>query len=124
MFRECGDCNLCCKGWLRGSAYGKEFYQGKPCFYLQEEKCSIYENRPEACKKYFCAWVQGLFSEELKPTISGVIVSVEVDNKKRQFLKVVETRLNINKDVYSKINNFCLQNDTYFVIVPYESEQP
>ena len=118
MINKCGDCTLCCQGWLIGDAYGNGFYPNRPCIYLQP-KCNIYQYRPVTCKNYFCAWSQGLFSDSLYPPISNVIISVEVNNNK-QFLKVIETHNEIKNEVYEEIESFCKQYDTYYVKVPYE----
>jgi tetratricopeptide (TPR) repeat protein len=112
-FRECGDCNACCTGALVGNARGHQFGNGKPCIYLVEEKCSIYEDRPEACRNYQCAWSQHLFPEWMKPNLSGVLISVETENGS-QYLKVVELRNNIEENVYNEINRFCRENGTYY----------
>jgi hypothetical protein len=36
-------------------------------------RCSIYADRPGACRQYTCLWRDGLFDEEDRPDKSGVI---------------------------------------------------
>ena len=102
--RECGDCNACCI-WLKGESYSHEFGGGKPCHFLKGN-CSIYETRPEVCKTYQCAWLQGLFSENLKPEKSKVIISVE-NWSKGQFLRAIEMGKKMDDNVLIEIQTFC-----------------
>ena len=99
--RECGDCNACCI-WLKGESYSHEFGGGKPCHFLKGN-CSIYETRPEVCKTYQCAWLQGLFSENLKPEKSKVIISVE-NWSKGQFLRAIEMGKKMDDNVHMDTN--------------------
>jgi Fe-S-cluster containining protein len=98
QFKPCGPCTECCSG-LVGSAYGNHF--GPPtkreaCVFLVEKKCSIYETRPPMCRNYQCAWSQNLFidifSSIERPDISGLLISVEIDETKKQFLKCIKLR--------------------------------
>lgn len=115
-FRECGDCVACCSGYLIGNSYGNKFGTGKPCAFLVKGDCSIYEDRPETCRTYQCAWTQGLFNEDMKPTLSNVMISVEYDGVK-QYLKVMKLSNIISSDVEKQIDEFCKNNNTYWVSV-------
>lgn len=119
-FRPCGDCTACCDGFLVGNSYGNKFGNGKACVFLVERKCKIYEDRPQSCHNYQCAWTQGILSEWMKPNECGVMVSVEVDQEQqKQFLRVIEIRDTVEYNIYSEIEKFCEQNNTYYVKVPY-----
>lgn len=122
-FRECGECRACCEGALIGNSYGNKFGFGKPCIFMVNKACSIYETRPDTCQSYQCAWTQGLFSEELKPTISNVMISVEVNDNK-QYLKVMELSDKIDDSVFEEIDRFCGNNNTHWVRVPYQKIIP
>lgn len=76
MGRQCGPCSACC------TYLGIEELQ-KPsnvtCKHLTgagHAKCSIYANRPEACRKYKCSWLEGMGPEWLKPNRSGILITV------------------------------------------------
>jgi hypothetical protein len=75
--RECGDCNLCCHGWLYAEVFGQELTYGSPCHYVGCNGCTVYEQRPEdPCRAYKCAWLMdGLFPEWMKPNKSKLIGS-------------------------------------------------
>ena len=105
FLRECGECNACCV-WLKGEAHGHEFGNGKRCHFLKKN-CSIYETRPEVCKKYQCAWLQGLFPENLRPDKSKVLISVE-NWSKGQFLRAIEMGNKISDEALLEIQNFCI----------------
>jgi Fe-S-cluster containining protein len=119
-FRPCGDCTACCDGHIMGNSYGNSFGFSKPCAFLVHKLCSIYVDRPSCCSNYQCAWTQGLFSDKLKPNVSGVLISVESTDDK-QFLKVVEMREIIDYNIYQEIEDFCKANNTYYIKVTRES---
>lgn len=94
-FRDCGECHECCKGPLRFWAHANLVTLGKPCPFLAQcgdsKRCGIYEQRPSVCKKYQCAWSQGILDEALRPDLCRMLVSVERTNEGEQFLKLVQT---------------------------------
>lgn len=123
-FRECGDCLACCDGNLTGEVRGIPFGEGKPCSFLANKKCTIYSDRPEMCRNYQCAWSQFVLPLWMKPNKCGVMVSVEVDENGKQYLKAIELQKEIVYDVYASINKFTEENNTYWVRVPYRKVIP
>ncbi len=95
--RSCGECTACCT-WLQGNAYGWKFGDGKSCKFLCETGCSVHKARPKVCEEYFCAWVQELLPEEMRPDKCGVLVSVE-NRDIGQYLKLISTEKEINTDM-------------------------
>lgn len=120
-FRDCGECQACCKGHLYGDAYGSIFRPGQPCIYLKQV-CSIYQTRPSVCKKYQCAWTQGITSEAHRPDQSGWLVSVEIDKDKQQYLKAMEIVKNPPEAVYDELLNFVKEHQSYIVRIPYHGK--
>jgi len=115
-FIPCGDCTVCCEGYLIGNAYGNNYGHGKKCIFLVSKKCSIYTSRPEACKKYQCAWTQGLFPEQFRPDKSGVLVTVQTNKQTgKQFLKVTEISEKINNEIDQHLHESRKENDTYYI---------
>ena len=108
--RPCGDCTACCT-WLQGSAYGYEFGGGKSCKFLCKTGCSVHKARPKVCEGYFCAWSQELISEEMRPDKCEVLASVE-NNEKGQYLKLVSTQEEINKDILEYFKNWSRMMNT------------
>jgi len=76
--RSCGECYTCCV------ALGIEElkkWPGQSCKHLDGSKgactrCSIYHHRPKACSNYYCAWLVGLGSDELRPDRAGLLVTL------------------------------------------------
>jgi len=64
--RECGSCSLCCK-LLSVDALNKP--ANTWCGGWEKDKgCTIYEDRPESCRTFECAWLQVPdMPENLKP---------------------------------------------------------
>lgn len=122
--RSCGECTACCDGHIIGNAYGHDFGLGKKCFYLVQQKCTIYETRPEVCRKYQCAWTQGLLPEEHRPDKTGLMVSVENDQTGKQYLKGIEIQPIVPYSIHKTAETFCTENNTYYVIIPYDSGHP
>lgn len=116
VFRPCGDCTLCCQGHLIGEAFGKPFGNGQKCFYMQENVCTTYDTRPDTCRRYQCAWSQGIIEEWMKPTQSGVMISVE-NSDHGQYLKVVEIDGPMRDDVRQYLDTWVKQNNTTYTVV-------
>ena len=70
---NCGKCSKCCESmmfeikdcdheyWVRLHGVEVREFQGKtwaylpiPCQKLKEGHCSVYQERPEMCKRYYC----------------------------------------------------------------------
>lgn len=69
--RECGECVACCRD-LSVTELEKPAYV--PCDKLCDKGCSIYEERPDVCRNFHCAWIQGHLGEDDRPDKSGAIV--------------------------------------------------
>lgn len=70
--RSCGNCTVCCT-----LCYVPEFDkgEGKKCEYCGKG-CTIYESRPESCRKYECAWKKGELPDNMRPDKCGVMIEV------------------------------------------------
>lgn len=77
--RRCGDCHACCDGWLGATINGHVMKPGTLCFFLKNNQCSIYANRPKnPCQDYVCAWLQDdSIPDWMKPNLSNVIITVK-----------------------------------------------
>lgn len=104
--RQCGDCNICCK-WLFYVVNGHVKHPGKPCFYLSET-CTVHEIRPQSCRDYNCAYIQGILPEWMKPTKSNVLVNVEKwgPNKEHRMLRAIECGEKIDSTYLSWLVQF------------------
>jgi len=70
--RRCGPCSLCCSV-LRVDELAKP--AGIPCENLQAGAgCGIHPSRPEICRSYRCAWLEGRFEEPDRPDRLGALV--------------------------------------------------
>ncbi len=75
--RPCGDCSLCCDGWLRTHVLGHDIGLGHPCPYSDGHLCTIHEKRPEdPCRVFFCGWAEAgsHLPSFMQPNKTGVIV--------------------------------------------------
>lgn len=75
--RPCGDCSLCCDGWLKTRVLGQDISLGHPCPYSDGHHCTIHEKRPQdPCRVFFCGWAEAgsHLPEWMKPDQCGVIV--------------------------------------------------
>jgi hypothetical protein len=105
--RQCGDCTVCCEGWLTGSAHGKPFYPGRPCHFIGAQSCSIYNDRPEMCVKFTCLWLEqpDVFPEWLKPNHSKVLAYKQKTPNGHLYYRIHECGQKID----SKILNYLVQ---------------
>jgi len=114
--RPCGDCTVCCSGALIGDAYGNKFGHGNPCIFLVENKCTIYQTRPDVCRNYQCAWSQGLLPEWMKPSQCGVLISVETEGG-NQYLKVIsQNNQALTPEIINYLDEWTKENKTYYRI--------
>ena len=102
-FRECGECDLCCR-WLSHNVYGQQITLDSPCRFLNNG-CSIHPNRPAQCKRYFCMWAQGVLPEWMFPKDIGIIVSVK-NWPYGQWLEVIEAGKPITDEILAELVKF------------------
>jgi len=113
VFRECGDCTVCCEGWLAATIYSHKMYPGKSCYFLKEGKCTVYSVRPTTCRKYQCGWSQHLLPEQYRPDKCGVVVSVK-DAEDGQYLMVYKFRKDADMNILEHVEKFCRDNNTEY----------
>lgn len=121
-FRECGDCTICCT-WLVGESYGNSFGCGKSCKFLEENKCGIYDDRPEACKNYQCAWSQHLLLEEMRPDKCGIIVSVEKKDNIQYLRSIIFDKNESTDDYVSYLKYWGEKMNTHVLILDVEGNR-
>lgn len=104
--RQCGSCNSCCD-ILEVTAVAKPMNQ--LCKHWETGKgCTVYDHRPQMCRSFTCAWLQGHFNDDWFPEkarivvhFSGDAVNVQVDpscpdrwREEPYFSKLCELSLN------------------------------
>ena len=75
--KVCGECTECCTGTLQGEVRGHKFDRTTSCFFLKENKCSIYNSRPDTpCKNYSCIWLMDeSIPDFMRPDLSNVVLT-------------------------------------------------
>ena len=70
--RKCGGCTVCCTH-TEVEPFNKP--NGQPCHFINGDNtgCAIYNQRPECCQQFRCAWLGGYFDEDDRPDKSGVM---------------------------------------------------
>jgi hypothetical protein len=75
--RQCGSCTACCT-LLEVTDVGKSVNEW--CRHCEAGKgCSIYEHRPQMCRSFSCAWLQGHLDDEWFPEKAGMVVHFSQD---------------------------------------------
>ena len=100
--RSCNGCTKCCEGWLIGEVYGHEMKPGVPCFFLKNERCSIYESRPEhPCRFFECLWLSDpdLVPEEFWPKQSDVVLYDRFSPKGNPYLAIHVTNGKLSVEI-------------------------
>ncbi len=67
---KCGECTVCC-GVFSIPQLSKP--KNKMCGHCADG-CSIYEDRPDPCRDFACAWLVGNWRKELRPDLSGIMI--------------------------------------------------
>jgi len=111
--RNCNGCTMCCQGWLWGEAHGKQFWSGRPCHFVAEKGCTIYENRPEVpCVSFRCSWLDepNIFPEWTKPNLSKILATKQKTKNGISFYKIIECGEKIDSTVLNYLILYSLQN--------------
>jgi hypothetical protein len=75
--RQCGSCNLCCD-ILEVTAVDKPV--NELCrHWAVGQGCTIYDQRPQMCRSFTCAWLQSHLGEEWYPVTAGMVVHFSQD---------------------------------------------
>ena len=75
--RRCGSCNSCCDV-LEVAAVAKPV--NELCkHWAAGEGCTIYDDRPQMCRSFSCAWLQGHLDDEWYPQTAGMVVHFSQD---------------------------------------------
>ena len=77
MSKTCDECTECCTGTLAGEVQGHRFDNTKACFFLKNNKCSIYATRPDdPCRNYSCMWINDeSMPDFMRPDKSNVVLT-------------------------------------------------
>lgn len=67
---SCNGCTICCNV-LAIEAIDKRAHE--TCPYC-DNGCTIYDARPNVCRRFECAWLVGKWREELRPDRCGVMI--------------------------------------------------
>ena len=70
--RDCGSCTSCCT-LLEVTDAGKAVNEWCK-FCVAGKGCTIYEQRPQMCRSFSCAWVQGHLGDEWFPDTARFVV--------------------------------------------------
>jgi Fe-S-cluster containining protein len=75
--RECGSCSQCCT-LLEVTDVGKSMNEW--CKHCDPGKgCMIYDRRPQMCRSFVCAWLQGYLDEQWYPENANMVVHFSQD---------------------------------------------
>ena len=75
--RECGSCTSCCT-LLEVTDAGKAVNEW--CRHCEAGKgCTIYDQRPQMCRSFSCAWLQGHLDDDWYPEKAGMVVHFSQD---------------------------------------------
>lgn len=75
--RQCGSCAACC---TVNSLTTFPKPQHVACPHLGERGCSIYRQRPEECRVFYCGWRAGFLPVDMRPDRSGVVVDMSTSS--------------------------------------------
>ena len=90
VYRECGECTECCT-MLEILALNKP--KKTPCKFLNKNcgGCGDYDNRPQDCRGFQCAWSENILPIDHRPDKTGIMV-YHVDSHMGRTMFVTETR--------------------------------
>jgi hypothetical protein len=78
---DCGECTACCRELII-DVPGLTKHAGALCTNCISAKgCTIYDDRPQACRQFLCGWRQLSLSENWRPDRCGIIVMQEAEDR-------------------------------------------
>lgn len=120
----CGPCQVCCTV-KAVSEIDKPEFTACPQLVPPEPEvnvrggCSIYKDRPESCRNYFCAYRHGIIGdgEMLRPDMLGVIFDVaEAPPPGIMMLAVREARPNAIEEAMPVLNAIAAQGAVLYIM--------
>ena len=117
--RPCGDCSLCCDGWVKTRVLEHDIDEGRPCPFSSGHHCTIHDARPnDPCRIFHCGWAEpdSSLPDWLKPTQSGVIVLTGRSSWRGRPVDIlVATRRNPNQRVLDWFKARALREQRPFI---------
>lgn len=121
---QCGDCSMCCsapaieENVIDGKILTQPKEACKACDKLFNGKCSVYNNRPDVCRSYLCAYAMG--STDVSPLESKVAWSFQTNEEGMPILightHSVEEVFSIEKNI-QMIQEVCDTGEIFAVTV-------
>ena len=128
----CGNCTLCCKFPVIPEVKSKP---GEYCYYCKPDfGCEIYEQRPNSCRIFLCAWTQMKeqninVSNELRPDKCHVLFEKYSDNvivgvTEKELSDLVLNQINCfkNSGISVLIADYIKKTKTYFLVKEHTKE--
>lgn len=86
--RKCGDCRECCIV-LTVEPLNKP--PDQPCHFLTRDGCGIYSKRPNCCREFTCAWLEGALPLRMKPNkVHAVVWATKMISPHGQEIAVIQ----------------------------------
>ncbi len=105
--RTCGECYRCC---VTFGIHELKKHQDQACRHLDGRnptaRCSIYNDRPKACREYICLWRDGLFNDDDRPDKSGVIAHCDYLNEGGVSQLVLTVDKDANNETLQRIHEW------------------
>ncbi|MDX1459668.1 MAG: hypothetical protein R3348_01260 [Xanthomonadales bacterium] len=98
---------------------------GNPCRHLLERGCGIYEQRPyHPCRTFHCGWVQpdSPLPDEMRPDLSGVIVSLDQRWKNWRIIKAIAAGPRIPESSMKWLQQFSNDTRTPMLVLEFVDE--
>lgn len=90
--RRCRTCSECCFALAVKELEKPDKTHCKHCKTGSWKPCSIYEDRPDACREFECLWHAGFFTSNDRPDKIGVVFAGTVIDNDEPMMIVYETR--------------------------------
>ena len=113
---ECGDCTACCTLSVVPEINKRAW---EKCTHCVNNGCSIYEKRPQLCKDFECAYLQGGKDIKFRPDKCGVMF---VKRSERIFSGILVPDTPISDTAKRQISSFKEQG--YSVVMLKRGEKP
>lgn len=110
FMKACGDCDICCRGFVHVKVFTHQIDLGNPCPYVQNG-CKVHRDRPAVCRDFQCSWKVEEWDDSMIPADSGAITQYREHEGRTVLLATptVEDRIPARSLDYIKAR--CIEND-------------
>lgn len=128
MKRSCGDCQVCCHLFhIEVLPEEVAITRWTDCLHQCEAGCAIHLDRPQPCRNFRCAWLDGWGEPEDRPDLLGMMIELREARPRlgvRESALATEARPAAAREERARTRLLELKGERDVVLVDYGARGP